>query len=415
MHDQITLHDPSKRELALERSQKISRALHDAARKARQTVRGTTVWQPGFSRARRGSRHFALVTALTVCIGPTLVLAAYLGLVASDQYQVEAKFAVRNRETLGTDLIGSLTGLPALQQAQDGLVVMDYVKSRAIVEKIDGQLDIRSMFSRPGIDFFSRSDASEPIEEFVRYWHSRVKVDVKLPSGIMELKVRAFSPEDALRISNAVIVASEQLVNDISNRSRQDAVTKALEEVNRAEERLAVVRERTRTTRNEQSLIDPKKSGDELIKVLSELEFDRSKLQTELQVGARRLSPSAPQMQQLKAKLEAQNDRIAEFRSTMTTGNAAGRSGTLSGSYAEFDKARLDQEWAEKYYQTVAGSLEKARVDNERQQVYLEAFVQPILPQQAEYPRRLWIISLMALGSTAAWLALNYVRSLLRS
>lgn len=413
MQDQITLPDASKRELALERSQKVSRALHDAARKARQTVRGSTVWQPGFSRARRGSRHFALVSALTVCILPTLVFAGYLGLMASDQYQVEAKFAIKNRETLATDLLGTLTGLPGLQQAQDSMVVIDYIRSRAIVEKVDAQLNLRAIYSRSGIDYFSRFGADEPVEELVRYWKKRVKVDIKA-SGIVELEVRAFAPEHALQVARAVLTASEQLVNDISNRSRRDAVSKAQDEVKLAEERLSAVRAQTRQTRDQEQIIDPKRSSEEVSKLLSELRAERIKLQSEIQVGLRRLSPTATPIQQLKAKLDASNDRIAEVEGTITN-TSGGRNGSLSGSYVAFDKARLDQEWAEKFYQTTAGSLEKARIESERQQVYLEAFVQPILPQEAEYPRRLWLISLMALGSAGIWIALNYARSVMKS
>ena len=410
MQDQIAVAEPGRRDIVLERSQRVSRALHDAARKARQTVRGTSAWQPGFSRARRGSRTFALVSALVVFVLPTLIYAGYLGLMAADQYETDVRFSVRTREPLVTDMLGALTGLPKLQIAQDTMIVPEYVKSRSIVEKIDKELDLRAIFSRAGTDYFSRFDTSEPIEELVRYWRKRVRVDIEPTSGIIVLRVYAFSPEDSLKVAQAVVAASEALVNDISTRSRQDALAKAQEEVRRAEERLVGVREQVRATRDRAGLIDPKKSNDEVIRMASDLRMERIRLQNEMKVSSRALSPSSSQIQNLNTRINAISDQIATLDRSLTAPDNS--TSTLAQSYSQFDKAHLDQEWAEKYYQTVAGSLEKARVDSERQQVYLITFVQPTLPQEAEYPRRLWLITLMAGGSAGLWLLVNYLRSL---
>lgn len=410
MQDQIAVTDVGRRELVIERSQKVSRALHDAARKARQNVRGGAIWQPGFSRARRGSRTFALASALVVFVLPTLIFAVYIGLIASDQYEVEVRFAVRNREALATDILGTLTGMPKLQQAQDSLVVNDYVRSRAIVEKVDAEIGLRAIYGRAGIDYFARVDPTEPIEEFVKTWSKYVKIDTEMPSGIIVLKVRAFSPEETLKVAKAVVAASEGLVNELSSRSRQDAVAKAQEEVTRAEQRLAAVREQVRATRDRAGLIDPKKSSEEILKTLSELRLERIKLQNEIQVSSRSLAPTSSQIQNLNARLDAVSGQIATLERSVTA--QGGSAGTLSQSYTQFDRARLDQEWVEKYYQTVAGSLERARIEAERQQVYLTTFVPPTLPEEAEYPRRLWLMTLVAVGSAGLWLLLNYIRSI---
>lgn len=411
MQDQIVVTEPGKREVILDRSQKVSRALHDAARKARRSVRsGTTVWQPGFSRAQRGSRSFALTSALFVFILPTLVFAGYLSLIATDQFEVESRMAIRMREAMASDLIGQFTGMPKLQQAQDTLVVTDYIQSRSIVEKVDAELNLRAIYSRAGIDYFSRLDPEEPIEEVVRYWNKRVKVDIEMPAGIIVLRVRAFSPQDTVKVSKAILAASEALVNDLSNRSRQDALSAAQEEVARAEARLTTVREQVRATRDRAGLIDPRKSSDEVTRMLGELRLERIKLENEIQVASRSLSANSPQLRNLTSRQAALAGQIATLERSQTSTEEAA-TGTLSQTYAQFDRARLDQEWAEKYYQTVAASLERARIESERQQVYLTTFVQPLLPEEAEFPRRLWLTTLMAMGAAALWLLLNYIRS----
>ena len=414
MQNEIMVPDPGRREQALERSQKVSRALHDAARKARQTVRGSNAWQPGFSRGNRGNRKFAIGSLFAICVIPTLLVAAYFGLIASDQYSVEARFSVRGRELSQIDKLGSMTGLPALQQSQDSLLVVDYVQSRGIVERLEKEIDLRSLYSRPQIDWWFRFDPTESIEQFVRYWRKRITVEVEFPSGIVALYVRAFTAADALRIGNAVLNASEELVNDLSNRSRRDALRKAGEEVDRAEQRLSTIRAQFRELRDNVRLIDARKAGEEVSKLLSDLKLERIRVDSELQVNAsRNITSDAPQVRNLRARTQAVSAQIASLESTLTTAGS-GVNGTVAEALTRFDKVRLDQEWAEKFYETVAGSLEKARTDLDRQQVYLEAFVKPVLPEEAEFPRRRWLTFLFALASFATWFLLNYLRTMLR-
>jgi capsular polysaccharide transport system permease protein len=249
----------------------------------------------------------------------------------------------------------------------------------------------------------------------VKYWRQRLYVTIDSGSGVITAHFRAFRPEDSLRISQAVITACEDLVNSITRRSRQDAYVQAQEEMVRAERRVSEAGARFRDLRDKERLIDPGKSAEAVNKMLAELKLDRIKAESELQVSSRSLSPAAPQMKVMKARLDAVTGQIATLEKTLTA--ASGQSGdpALSQAFVAFDKARLDQEWAATYYKTVAAMLERAKGEYERQQVYLESFVQPTLPQQAEFPRRFWNIFLVALGSTGAWLLVTYARSLIKT
>jgi capsular polysaccharide transport system permease protein len=414
MADEVSLPDvATRREMALERSQKVSRALQDAARKARLTVRKNAFVQTGFSRANRSARMFALISALIVLVLPTLAAVIYYGFIASDQYQAETQFAIHGGEPLAMDAIGALTGFPALHQVQDSVIVTDYMRSRAIVDKLDKEIDLRGTFSRPDIDFASRLPADAPIEELVRYWRQRIYVTIDAGSGIITAHFRAFRPEDSLRIANAVIIACEDLVNTVTRRSRQDAYRQAQEEMVRAERRVSEASARFRDLRDKERLLDPGKSAEAVNKMLAELKLDRIKAESELQVSGRSLSPAAPQMKVMKARLDAVTTQIAALEKTLTVSGTGGDP-ALSQAFVTFDKARLDQEWAQTYYKTIAAMLERAKAEYERQQVYLESFVRPTLPEQAEYPRRFWNVFLVTLGATAAWLALTFGRSLIK-
>ena len=63
------------------------------------------------------------------------------------------------------DTMGQLTGIPSLHQAQDAIIVTDYIRSRALVDKLDKEIDLRAIFSRPEADFASRLDPVVAIRE----------------------------------------------------------------------------------------------------------------------------------------------------------------------------------------------------------------------------------------------------------
>ena len=412
MANDVTLPALGKRETALERSGRVSRALHDAARKARLSVRGTARWQGGSSRRARGS-NFALWSALVVFILPTLAAAVFFGLIATDQFQAEAQFAVRPRQIDQTDALGRISGISSAQAAQDALVVVDYIKSRAIVEKLDAELGLRHMFGFDELGWLDRHDPAEPIEVLVRYWRKKVYVTVE-GSGIITLHVRAFRPDHALTIAKAVLAASEALVNGMSDRSRNDALTSARAEVTRAEQRLVELREEVRRVRDQERIIDPKTSLEGMNTLLAAARIDRIKLEDEYKVGLRSLSPTAPQMGVLKARLDSMNEQIRRIENQMTAAGPDGERSALSRSFTAYDKAILDQQSAEKLYTIIAASYEKARMDLSRQQIFVESFVDPVLPQEAEYPRRLWNTFLVGLAAFVAWFAVTYINASMR-
>jgi capsular polysaccharide transport system permease protein len=85
------------------------------------------------------------------------LVVGYVSFGMSSQYMSEARFAVRGSEQISADPIAAFTGLSSFTQAQDSLIVVSYVKSRAIIEELERTIGLRKMFSRPAsIDFALR-------------------------------------------------------------------------------------------------------------------------------------------------------------------------------------------------------------------------------------------------------------------
>jgi capsular polysaccharide transport system permease protein len=108
--------------------------------------------------------------------------------------------------------------------SQDAYVVTSFIHSTEILKRIGEKLDYRSMFARQDADFLSRFRSSQSDEEFLDYWTNHVSAYIDVSSGIITLKVRAFTPDDSVKLSRAIIQESELLINQLSQRARDDIV-----------------------------------------------------------------------------------------------------------------------------------------------------------------------------------------------
>jgi capsular polysaccharide transport system permease protein len=392
---------------ALVRAQSVSRALSEAARRARFSVRTRRNHADGGFQARRGAVLIRRVIQISFClvvVVPSLAGAIYYGFVASDQYVSEAKFTVSSSELFAPDSIGSLTGIPALAVVQDTQIVVNYIESRPALEKLEKLIDIRNLFSSSEADWLARFDSSKSIEKLVRYWKHMSDVSIKMPSGIVEVKVRAFTPRDAARIAQSVLDISEALVNEINDRMHRDAVASAEEQLRRTSVRLSQARLALERARNDEGVLDAVKTADALNKLLTDTRGTLLELQQEYSAQRKSILEAAPQMRALKSRIDATASQIAEIESKLTLTRLSSPSeSTLAASMTKFAELDLEKQIAERLYAGAAASLELARLTAERKTMYINPFVKPVVPQEAQYPRRYLFSFLIFVESLTTW------------
>jgi capsular polysaccharide transport system permease protein len=69
----------------------------------------------------------------------------------------------------------------------------------------------------------------------------------------------------------------------------------------------------------------------------------------------------------------------------------------------EFAKLQLETEFATKAYLSSLASLESARIEAVRKNLYLETFVRPHVPEVAKYPTSLLNVVLVFVVSLLVW------------
>lgn len=404
---------------ALEKARRVQSALGEAMRHSRLPARRRRNYDTSTFARRRGARIWSAIflwSFVSIFLVPSALSIVYFGLIASPQYIAESKFTVQGGNNFRMDGIGMMTGLPSINAVQDTQVVVNYIESRAMVEKLQSKLDIRQLYGDSDIDWFARFDTTRPIERLVDYWKSKVDASIQLPGGIVTVTVKAFTPNDALHIGAAVLQLSEDLVNDNNRRMQADNLASSRSEFERAAQRLGQARLAIEKVRNTEGMLDPGQAGKALADLATGLKGDRLKLQQDYDAQIKQVSADAPQMRALLARINAISKQIVDIEAHMTGSIASsGSDKPISESMTTFAALELEARIAERQYGAAATGLEQARATADKRMLYLQAFLRPSLPEKALYPRRALSIVVVVLGSFLAWAALAGLASVARN
>jgi capsular polysaccharide transport system permease protein len=226
---------------------------------------------------------------------PTVAVAVYYALVSADQYMVETRFAVRNASmSTGSSLLSSLgLGLGGTS-VSDTYIVLEYIHSREILQRISQTTDLRAMFRKAPLDYYASLPQDATMEELLDYWKWMVEVNLDHTSQILTVRTFAFTPEDAYTLAAAILRESERKINELSEKARRDAVAYAEEEVRKAEERVRKVRQKFLQFRNKTQQIDPAKQAQVQVMLIGKLEEQLSELRTKLSEARSYLRENAP-------------------------------------------------------------------------------------------------------------------------
>jgi capsular polysaccharide transport system permease protein len=353
------------------------------------------------SRLRRLARRLNKIFVFTVLL-PTLLACLYYGVIASDVYISESRFVVRNpqRQSVAGGLGSLLQGTGFSRSQDDTYSVHDYVLSRDALHELDRQLQMRKAFSAPAIDFINRFPGLSPddsFEAFYRHYRKYVTIDYDTVSSITTLYVRAYTAEDSRRFNDLLLQMGERLVNNLNTRSRQDLIQVAQKEVQSAEDRAKSATVALSGYRSRQSLFDPDRQSALQLQGVAKLQEEMLSAEAQL-TQLRQLSPDNPQIPSLKSRVDALRKTIASEGSKV-----AGGDGSFSSKATVFDRLALEKGFADRQLATALASLETARNEAQRKQLYLERLVQPNLPDTALEPRRIRSIFTVFLLGMILW------------
>jgi capsular polysaccharide transport system permease protein len=341
---------------------------------------------------------------------PSLLVAFYFYGIAAPQYVSEARFVVHSRgndgggpaAALRAAAGGALGGLGGAMSSGEANSIRNFLSSLDAVMQANEKLDLVELWRRPEADFLARIWFTEP-ERIARFFKHMVTVTLDPMTGVTTLQVRSFRPEDSKELAETLLVAAESLVNRLSERARGDTLRLAQQEIEVAERRVQESRAALVRFREQERELDSAGAVQAALVLRGQLEGALAQARAELTERQQFMRPDNPALQATRNRIEALERQISAERSRHTDSTANVGGAVLARQLAAYERLMLEREFADKQLASATASLEMARMEAQRQQLYLSRIVQPNLAVYPLYPRSFTNTASIFLGLVIAY------------
>jgi capsular polysaccharide transport system permease protein len=299
------------------------------------------------------------------------------------------------------------SGLHTSSEETSGVAA--FLLSHDAADSLRNKLDLVTLFRKSGFDFLNRIDSNPSKETLLRYYLRHVSVSTNTNTGIVTLQVRTFSPQDSKQVAEELLSESEALVNQFSARAEADALRVSRAEVDQAEARLTKIGQAMTEFRTAKQALDPSRSSALTLQEINTFDTQLGVENSQLAEMQAYLKPDSPM-------LRAQQSKVASLKSSLDARQAelVGGGGSMAPVVGDYERLQLQQDLAQKDYAAAVASLEAAKLDAQRQHLYLVRVVEPNLPDRSTFPNRalgvFTVFASLCVAYGIGWLILAGVR-----
>jgi len=324
-------------------------------------------------------------------LAPTALAIIYFMTVASPQYSSRVSFSIRSEQLQNPlDALSSL-GQLSTGASSDASILNEYLRSQKLIEDISQRVDVREIYSKPDFDPIFRFKPEQPIEDLVQFFQRMNYVTFDASNGLLDIEVFAFTPDDARAVATAVMDASRQLVERLSEIAQDDTTRNAEFELQRARNRLEETRRALRDLRGREQIVDPRQDLESQMGVLTALQSQLATNLVDFDLLVATTRDSDPRLLAVQRTIDAITRRIEEERKkvgqvTLTEDKS------LASVVGDFESLLADREFAENTYTAAQATYDTALAEARRKSKYLAAHIPPTRAESSQYPNvLLWV------------------------
>lgn len=336
----------------------------------------------------------------------------YYTFIAADRYVSEVSLSVKSTDgssPISLSGIESLVGV-ASSSTEDIKLLQEYIKSFDMLQKLDEKINLRSLYEKQKIDLFFRIYSSTSKESYLKYYRDRIHILFDDTTGLLNVAVEGFSPEDARNISAAILEECERFINEISHNIAREQLRFAQGELESAKQKYKDAKNELLAFQNEYGVFDPQSLAKTKAGFITEIELQISKKETELNTMRSYLNDNAPEIVALKAELRAHKEQLEKERRKVASNASQDK---LNDVVAQFEALYLNLSFAEDVYKTAITAVETTRIEIGRKAKQVVVIQSPYVPDSAAYPNKMYNIITIFVILTLIFGVVRLVRAII--
>lgn len=345
---------------------------------------------------------------------PLALALLYYTLFAADRYVSETTVALRQATSESSALPGTAMLLAGITppSREDTLYLKEYVHSLGLLKLLDQKLQVRQHYEAVKRDPLFRLWSGASQETFLDYYRARVEVTFDDLSSLLTIRVQGFDPSFAQTLNKTILQESERFVNEFSHKIAREKLSFADAELLRAGQRLQEARAQVLAFQGKHKLLDPLAQAQASGALTAEMQASVARAEAELRNLRTFLNDDAYQVKALQSQIRSTRAQLEDDRARATGSSKQGdRLGALA---IEFQGLQLQAEFAMDAYKVALGAVENARIDTTRKLKSLVIIEPASLPETAEYPRRLYNLLTLLIGSALLYGVIRLVLATVR-
>nr|WP_096023173.1 capsule biosynthesis protein [Campylobacter lanienae] len=341
-----------------------------------------------------------------------IVVIFYYTFIAADRYVSNVSLSVKSTDgssPISLSGIESLVGV-ASSSTEDIKLLQEYIKSFDMLQKLDEKINLRSLYEKQKLDLFFRIYSSTSKESYLKYYRDRIHILFDDTTGLLNVAVEGFSPEDARNISAAILEECERFINEISHNIAREQLRFAQGELESAKQKYKDAKNELLAFQNEYGVFDPQSLAKTKAGFITEIELQISKKETELNTMRSYLNDNAPEIAALKAELRAHKEQLEKEKSKVASNASQDK---LNDVVAQFEALYLNLSFAEDVYKTAITAVETTRIEIGRKAKQVVVIQSPYVPDSAAYPNKMYNIITIFVILTLIFGVVRLVRAII--
>ena len=366
--------------------------------------------QKDIARRRRKNLASLMGRLAMFVILPTVAAGYYFYVMATPMYGTHSQLVIKQAEASAGGGLGSLFQGTGLATQTDSTTVQSYMTSLEAFIRLDADHGFTEHFSSPDIDSFQRLDADASRDDAYGVFLDHIQIGYDPTEGFLKMEVIAAEPAKSQEFSEALIGYAEEQINLQTLRVREDQMSGARETHEAAEaRRIAALAELVRIQEEVQQT-DPIVESTALQQRITTLQIrlDEERLNLASILDNRR--PNDALVNAAEGEIGRLETQIGLLRGQVS----GGEGGSLVSNNARLRQAEENYVFQVANVQATLVQMDTARIEANRQSLYLTISVPPIAPDTPSYPKSFENTLLAFLIFSGIYLMISLTASILR-
>lgn len=366
------------RELAKPQADPVTLSANTRDEEIKQIQRGLVL--------RRRKRLGLLLIKLLFFVGlPTAYFGNYYFNVATPMYETKSEFVIQKAESASGGGLGGLFAGTGFGASKDSITVQGYLTSREAMQRLSEEHGFLDHFRQDWLDDRQRLAEDSSQEDAYKLYKDRVTVGFDSSEGIIRMGVVAATPEASEEFSKALVAYAEERVDQLTRPLRLDQMQGAQSSYNTAEANMITAQERVLALQEKRGVLNTETEVQSQMQIINSLELELEKKRLDLAEVLENARPNESRANLMRAEITRMQNRVDVLRSAFTKSSEGVES--LARISAELRMAETDLATRQMLMQESLQQLETARIEANRQVLYLSLGVSPVAPDEPTFPR----------------------------